>query len=108
MKTLIKILFPVVLGCLLQHLSYAQTNPARVNASDSKILYGVINPLNETQTWTTVWPDKLQYWSKEMRKAGWMMLSDYPQNMKAKRAKNGETPDFTFTLNPQAKNFEDG
>ncbi|MDR0334177.1 MAG: hypothetical protein LBI15_12050 [Dysgonamonadaceae bacterium] len=100
MKTLNKILLVAFLGCLLHQVSYAQLNPSRVNASDSRDLHGVINPLEATQTWAFVHPNQLQFWNSEMRTGGtsWGMLSRSPQRMRAREARRDATPDYTFTL----------
>ncbi|MDR2817007.1 MAG: hypothetical protein LBB62_09955 [Proteiniphilum sp.] len=104
-------LFAAMLLCLAQTAAYAQTKPSSEKASESKTLYGAISPLSETQTFALDFPEKLQYWDKDAVSIGSGMKSvnTYPQQMKAKKAKKGETPDFTFTfVTPGIGNIEKG
>jgi hypothetical protein len=101
-KVLIKISLLAIFGCLLQHYSYAQNNTDNVKVSESRTIQGIINPLSETQTWSIVLPDKLQYWTKEPKNSKpvggfYASLPSYTE-MKAKELRKGETPDFTFTV----------
>lgn len=94
-----KFLLPVILVCLTVLSSYGQTKPSNAKASNSKTLTGAILPLVETQTFAVAYPKELQYWGKGEAKSNYgVSLSLYPQDMKAKMAKKGVLPDYTFTL----------
>ena len=100
MKTVNKTLLIVFLGCLLHQVSYAQLNPSRVNASDSRDLPGVIQPLTADQTWVFNYPTHLQFWNTAQNLGGrvWSSFITYPQRMRARAPRRGELPDYTFTL----------
>ena len=99
MKTLNKFLLVAFLGCLLHQVSYAQLNPSRVNASDSRDLPGVIQPLEANQTWAFVYPTQLQFWNSGMGIGGrvWDTFITSPR-MRARTPRRGVAPDYTFTL----------
>lgn len=73
--------------------------PQPVAASESRQLWGVIAPLSESQTYSTVFPVKLTYWAKGTAVPGvtFSNLTLSPSDMKAKNA--GNTPgDYAFTV----------
>ena len=101
MKTVNKTLLIAFLGCLLHQVSYAQLNPSRVNASDSRDLPGVIQPLGAEQTWSFSYPTELQFWNSEIDMnlgRSWTTFITHPQRMRARLPRRGELPDYTFML----------